>query len=165
MCLFLLGRLKDQQTKSTKFVKASKCLFLLVRLKDKQPKSTKFVNEILVMQPKRGVNWNSKNYSVYKKNSMQIWIKFKAITNKLTTIKRIREARFKHWDFYVVRPTLPTSTPPSFPSLRIPLSKPSRLQMLTLDFQGVNNLYNKRLSQSLNPSVSQHWQSLKNKRL
>ncbi|KAK9209265.1 hypothetical protein WN944_001629 [Citrus x changshan-huyou] len=41
-------------------------------------------------------------------------------------------------DFYVVRPTLPTSTPPSFPGLRIPLSKPPRLQMLTLDFQGVN---------------------------
>ena len=50
----------------------------------------------------------------------------------------IREERFKHDDFYVVRPTSPTSTPPSFPGLRIPLSKPPRLQMLTLDFQGVN---------------------------
>ena len=80
---------------------------------------------------------------------------------KLTTTKRIREERFKHRDFYVVRPTSPTSTPPSFPSLRIPLSKPPRLQMLTLDFQSVN----KRLSQSLNPSVSQHLQSLKDKRL
>ena len=53
------------------------------------------------------------------------------------------------------------STPPSFLGLRIPMSKPPKLQMLTLDFQGVNKLYNKRLSQSLNPSVSQHLQSLK----
>ncbi|KAK9200192.1 hypothetical protein WN944_015388 [Citrus x changshan-huyou] len=50
----------------------------------------------------------------------------------------IRKEGFKHRDCYVVRPTLPTSTPPSFPGLRIPLSKPPRLQMLTLDFQGVN---------------------------
>ena len=50
----------------------------------------------------------------------------------------IREERCKHRDFYVVRPTSPTSTPPSFPGFRIPLSKPPRLEMLTLDFQGVN---------------------------
>ena len=61
----------------------------------------------------------------------------------------------------MVWPTSPMSTPPNFPGLRIPLSNPSRLQMLTLDFQGVNNFYNKRLSQSLKPSVSQHLQSLK----
>ncbi|KAK9214113.1 hypothetical protein WN944_006101 [Citrus x changshan-huyou] len=41
-------------------------------------------------------------------------------------------------NFYVVRPTSPTSTPPSFPGLRISLSTPPRLQMLTLDIQGVN---------------------------
>ena len=48
------------------------------------------------------------------------------------------EERFKHKNFYVVWPTSPTSTPPSFPGLRISLSKPPGLQMLTLDFQCVN---------------------------
>ena len=46
----------------------------------------------------------------------------------------IREERFKHEDFYVVWPTSPMSMPPSFSGLRISLSKPPKLQMLTLDF-------------------------------
>ncbi|KAH9782477.1 BED-type domain-containing protein [Citrus sinensis] len=61
-----------------------------------------------------------------------------SVTSNLCYEIQIREEGFKHRDFYVVRPTSPTSTPPSFPGLRIPLSKPPRLQMLTLDFQGVN---------------------------
>ena len=47
-----------------------------------------------------------------------------------------RESKLK--DFYVVRQSPPTSTPPSSPGLRISLSKPPRLQILTIDFQGVN---------------------------
>ena len=69
---------------------------------------------------------------------MQIQHKFKAITIKMITIQKDKGREIQTRDFYVVRPTSPTSTPPSFPGLRIPLSKPPRLQMLTLDFQGVN---------------------------
>ena len=42
-CLFLLGRLKDQQAILQNFVKANKCQFLLGQLKDQQAKSIKII--------------------------------------------------------------------------------------------------------------------------
>ena len=79
--------------------------------------------------------------------------------------KKIREERFKHEDFYVVQPTSPESTPLSFPGLRISLSKPPRLQMLTVDFQGVNDFYNKRLSPISQPKCIPTLTITQNKRL
>ena len=63
-------------------------------------------------------------------------------------MSRGRESKLK--DFYVVQQSLPTSTPPSNPSLRISLSSIPRLQKLTIDFQGVN----KRLQQRDYLSIS-----------
>ena len=47
-----------------------------------------------------------------------------------------RESKLKN--FYVVRLSSPTSTPPSTPGLRFHYPNLPRLQMFTIDFQGVN---------------------------
>ena len=53
-------------------------------------------------------------------------MKLKAINSINHKNKRVREENNKHKDFYVVWQSLPTSTPPSTPNLRISLSKPPK---------------------------------------
>ena len=104
--------------------------------------------EILFKQPKRGVNWVIK---IYAKQTTQQFKSNALIRTKIINLikqdnKRVREEKSNTW-FYVVLLIVPTSVPPSSPSLRIPLNKSPRLQpLLQLTSKVSINLYNKRLS-------------------
>ena len=80
----------------------------------------------------------------------------KPITINLTMHKTIKDKGRENQtqSFYVVRPTLPMSMPPSSLGLRIPLIKPPRLQeLLQLTSHVSINLYNNRSSQISLPQV------------
>ena len=77
--------------------------------------------------------------------------------NKGTIIKRVREEKNEHNDFYVVRLSPPTSTPPSSPAWGFHYPSLSKASTITIDFEVSINLYNKRLYlQSLYPKCFPH---------
>ena len=85
-------------------------------------------------------------------------MELKTINSIKHNIKKVREEKNEHKDFYVVRLSPPTSTPPSSPGLRISLSKSPKVQVLYNWLPKCQWTFTiKRLSpQSLHPKCFSH---------